>query len=59
MRQSWSLIHPRSWNATIFGWVIGDLIKGMKTPMPAEEQPSPKISQASTSRSMNHHTGND
>jgi uncharacterized protein len=23
---------PRSWNATIFGWVIGGMVKGIKTP---------------------------
>jgi short-subunit dehydrogenase len=23
---------PRSWNATIFGWVIGGMLKGVKTP---------------------------
>jgi short-subunit dehydrogenase len=27
---------PRSWNATIFGWVIGGMIKGIKTPIHAK-----------------------
>jgi len=27
---------PRSWNAAIFGWVVGRMIQGIKTPMQAK-----------------------
>jgi short-subunit dehydrogenase len=27
---------PRSWNASIFGWVVGRMIQGIKTPMQAK-----------------------
>jgi short-subunit dehydrogenase len=31
---------PRSWNATIFGWAVGGMLKGVKTPTPAQGKPS-------------------
>ena len=30
---------PRSWNATIFGWVVGRMIKRSQTPPPARTLP--------------------
>ena len=31
---------PRAWNATLFGWVVGGMLKGVKPPTPAQpEQP--------------------
>ena len=29
---------PRSWNATIFGWLIGSMIKGIKTPIQVQPE---------------------
>ena len=29
---------PRSWNATIFGWVINRMLKGVKTPTPVQTE---------------------
>jgi short-subunit dehydrogenase len=31
---------PRSWNATIFGWAVGGMLKGVQTPTPAQREPS-------------------
>ena len=31
---------PRAWNATLFGWVVGGMLKGVKSPTPVQpEQP--------------------